>query len=334
MSWQVVDQQLARDDDGEPYLELVAERDFGELEHIPDHELEHTLARLDEEELPAGAVETITRAEAAGLSIELVALAPGEEPDWDEAERYTDAPILEELEDDLIELCGVHPDRDPPETWLATITTASSKTCVSSAPRSRATTTRSRNGNSEADASSRPSAAPTKASPGQRPWLDVPARRQRGADRGGLPTRTEGHARPAGAVSATLGRDGAGRRDDDPASPRSAAVEPVALVGRRWTRDHVDPGRLRGDARRRDREHAHRLRPLSPTLFGVLIESASRSNVNIGYLLGAGLMITAGVIAIFLAVPAERRALEDVASPYTAVRGRGPSAIAAPASAS
>ena len=76
------------------------------------------------------------------------------------------------------------------------------------------------------------------------------------------------------------------------------------------------------------------LSALSPTLFGALIESASRSNVNIGYLLGAGLMITAGVIAIFLAVPAERRALEDVASPYTAVRGRGPSAIAAPASAS
>jgi len=40
------------------------------------------------------------------------------------------------------------------------------------------------------------------------------------------------------------------------------------------------------------------------------------------------------VIAIFLAVPAERRALEDVASPYTAVRGRGPSSIAAPAPAS
>jgi hypothetical protein len=121
VSWQVVDQQLARDDDGEPYLELVAERDFGELEHIPDHELEHTLARLDEEELPAGAVEALTRAEAAGLSIELVALEPGEEPDWDEAERYIDALILEELEDDLIELCGVHPGRDPRETWLATV---------------------------------------------------------------------------------------------------------------------------------------------------------------------------------------------------------------------
>jgi MFS family permease len=76
------------------------------------------------------------------------------------------------------------------------------------------------------------------------------------------------------------------------------------------------------------------LAALSPTLFGALIETASRTNVNYGYMLGAGLMIAGGVIAIFLAVPAERKALEDIASPYTAVRGRGPSAIAAPAPAS
>jgi MFS family permease len=76
------------------------------------------------------------------------------------------------------------------------------------------------------------------------------------------------------------------------------------------------------------------LSALSPTLFGALIESASRTNVNYGNLLGAGSMIAAGIIAAFLAVPAERRALEDIASPYTAVRGRGPSPIAAPAQAS
>jgi hypothetical protein len=40
------------------------------------------------------------------------------------------------------------------------------------------------------------------------------------------------------------------------------------------------------------------------------------------------------VIAIFRAVPAEQKALEDIASSYTAVRGRGPSAIAAPTPAS
>jgi MFS family permease len=72
------------------------------------------------------------------------------------------------------------------------------------------------------------------------------------------------------------------------------------------------------------------LAAISPTIFGALIESASRTNVNYGYLVGAGLMIAAGVVAAFLAVPAERKALEDVASPFTAVRGRGPAAIAAP----
>ena len=120
-SWEVVDQRLVLDDDGEPYLELVAERDFAEPEDVPDHELEHALARRDEDELPAGAAAAFARAEEEGLSIELVALEPGEEPDWDEAERYLDALILEELEDDLIELCGVHPGRDPRETWLATV---------------------------------------------------------------------------------------------------------------------------------------------------------------------------------------------------------------------
>jgi MFS family permease len=61
---------------------------------------------------------------------------------------------------------------------------------------------------------------------------------------------------------------------------------------------------------------------LSPTLFGALIATKSKTNVNYGYLLGAGLMIAAGIIAIFLAVPAERRALEDIARPLTAVRER------------
>jgi hypothetical protein len=121
VSWEVVEQRLARDDDGEPYLELVAERDFAEVEEPPDHELEHTFARREEEALPEGAAATFARAEAAGLSLELVALEPGEEPDWEEAERYIDALIVEELEDDLIELCGVDPRRDPRETWLETV---------------------------------------------------------------------------------------------------------------------------------------------------------------------------------------------------------------------
>ena len=121
VTWQVVDERLERDDDGDPYLELGAERDFGEVEDVPDHQLEHALARAGDEELPAGAAETFARAEEAGLSVELVALEPGEEPDWREAERYIDSLILEEIEDDLLELSGVHPDRDPRETWLATV---------------------------------------------------------------------------------------------------------------------------------------------------------------------------------------------------------------------
>jgi hypothetical protein len=120
-SWQVVEQQVARDEDGEPFIELVAERDFGELEEVPDHELEHALAQRDEDELPAGAVAAFARAEEAGLSMELVALEPGEEPDWAAAERYVDAFILEEIEDDLIELCGIDPNLDPQETWLPRI---------------------------------------------------------------------------------------------------------------------------------------------------------------------------------------------------------------------
>jgi hypothetical protein len=121
VSWEVVEERLALDEQGEPYVELVAQRDYGELEgDVPDHELEHAVAR-EEDELPEGARAAVARAGQAGLSVELVALEPGEEPDWEEAERYVDALALELLEDDLIELCGIDPDRDPRETWLDTV---------------------------------------------------------------------------------------------------------------------------------------------------------------------------------------------------------------------
>jgi hypothetical protein len=118
VSWEVVDQRLARDDEDQPYLELIAQRNFAELEELPNHELEHALARRTDEELPEGAAATLERADRMGLSIELVALDPGEEPDWEEAERYLDALILEEIEDDLLELSGVDPGRDPQARWL------------------------------------------------------------------------------------------------------------------------------------------------------------------------------------------------------------------------
>ena len=121
VSWQVADERLAFDEQGEPYLDLTAERDYTELEErpdLPEHELEHALAREEDREAAAA---TLARAEEAGLFVELVALEPGEAPDWDEAARYIDALILEEIEDDLLETCGVNPNLDPRETWLDTV---------------------------------------------------------------------------------------------------------------------------------------------------------------------------------------------------------------------
>jgi hypothetical protein len=117
-SWEVVDERLAFDERGEAYLDVVAERDFAEVEgDLPDHELEHALAR-SEEVLPPEATATFERAQSLGLAVELVVLEPGEAPDWEEAERYLEALVLEEIEDDLLEQCGVDPDRHPRETWL------------------------------------------------------------------------------------------------------------------------------------------------------------------------------------------------------------------------
>ena len=52
-----------------------------------------------------------------------------------------------------------------------------------------------------------------------------------------------------------------------------------------------------------------------PWLFGALIDTGSRFSVFGGYLLGAALMIAAGLIAWFFAVSAERKPLESVARP-------------------
>jgi hypothetical protein len=122
VTWEVVDEQLAFDANGEPYLDLVAERDFEEVDAtLPDHELEHTLARQRDDELPEGAATTLARTADEGLSVELVALEPGEKPDWDSAERFIDALILEEIDDDLIVQCGVDTDNDPRDTWLGVV---------------------------------------------------------------------------------------------------------------------------------------------------------------------------------------------------------------------
>jgi len=54
-----------------------------------------------------------------------------------------------------------------------------------------------------------------------------------------------------------------------------------------------------------------------PSLFGALIDTGSRVSVFGGYLLGAVLMILAGLVAWRWAVPAERKSLEMVARPLT-----------------
>jgi hypothetical protein len=121
VSWQVADERLARDEQGEPYLDLTAERDYTEQEDapsLPEHELEHAFAR--EDDTPA-ATATLARADEAGLYVELVALEPGEAPDWAEAEAYIDALGIEEIDDDLLQRCGVDPDHDPQESWLDTV---------------------------------------------------------------------------------------------------------------------------------------------------------------------------------------------------------------------
>jgi hypothetical protein len=119
ISWTVAEQRLAQDEAGEPFLEPIAERDYAETESLPDHQLEHALEREDHGTEAATAM--LARADAAGLAIELVALDPGQAPDWDEAARFLDSLILEEIGDDLLELCGVDPGHDPQETWLAAV---------------------------------------------------------------------------------------------------------------------------------------------------------------------------------------------------------------------
>ncbi|WP_439814877.1 MFS transporter [Zavarzinia sp. CC-PAN008] len=56
---------------------------------------------------------------------------------------------------------------------------------------------------------------------------------------------------------------------------------------------------------------------VAPWLFGVLIESGSRDQVLIGYLLGAGLMALAALVALVLGVRSEGQPLEAVARPLS-----------------
>jgi hypothetical protein len=66
----VVEHRLAHDVAGEPFLELLAERDHSEAESLPDHQLEHALDQERDDPNPTAAA--LMRAELAGLAIELV----------------------------------------------------------------------------------------------------------------------------------------------------------------------------------------------------------------------------------------------------------------------
>jgi MFS family permease len=55
-----------------------------------------------------------------------------------------------------------------------------------------------------------------------------------------------------------------------------------------------------------------------PVLFGVLIASGKRAELAIGYLIGAILMIAAGLVEVWLGVNAEQKPLEEIATPLTA----------------
>jgi MFS family permease len=58
---------------------------------------------------------------------------------------------------------------------------------------------------------------------------------------------------------------------------------------------------------------------VAPLLFGALIESGSRASVFAGYAFGAVLMLGAAIVAALFAVRAERKPLEEVATPLSAL---------------
>lgn len=55
-----------------------------------------------------------------------------------------------------------------------------------------------------------------------------------------------------------------------------------------------------------------------PQVFSRLVESGEDSQVALAFAIGAGLMLAAGIVAIFFSVDAEGKSLEDIAKPLTA----------------
>jgi len=59
-----------------------------------------------------------------------------------------------------------------------------------------------------------------------------------------------------------------------------------------------------------------------PLLFGALIQTGSSRELSYGYLVGAGLMVAAGVVELLVGVDTERRSLESIARPLSAMDHR------------
>ena len=57
-----------------------------------------------------------------------------------------------------------------------------------------------------------------------------------------------------------------------------------------------------------------------PVIFGQLIGTGDRGTLFVGYLIAAGLMIFAALVELIIGVKAERRSLESVAAPLTAIK--------------
>ncbi|PJJ71832.1 putative MFS family arabinose efflux permease [Diaminobutyricimonas aerilata] len=57
---------------------------------------------------------------------------------------------------------------------------------------------------------------------------------------------------------------------------------------------------------------------IAPTVYGALVgEGEDRGPLTVGYLLGAGIMIVGGVVALIFGVDAERKSLEDISKPLS-----------------
>jgi len=63
---------------------------------------------------------------------------------------------------------------------------------------------------------------------------------------------------------------------------------------------------------------------IGPVLFGNLIATKRPVDMAIGYVIGGGLMIAAGLVEVWLGVDAEGKSLEDIATPLSATTGDRP----------